>query len=228
MDAFRFARLLPAAPALALVLAAVALVACAPMPQNAQWASVDSPKENQVLFLRHRHDVAFGAGSPILIQSERDRLAAFMGREKVGYGDRIAITFAADPTDPEAERLASRRSDVVAAYLRHLGFQAAIRPEIAAPGRGDRESVSVVVGRYVVVPPACPDWRKPSHDDPSNTPSSNLGCANVTNLGLMVADPADLLVGREAPLGDGERAAKAIERYRSGEETEIEEELTEE
>jgi pilus assembly protein CpaD len=227
MNAARFGRSRFAGPALAV--AALALIACAPVPENAHWSSIESPKENRVLFLRHTHTVAFGPGSTFLSESERDRLTAFVSREKVGYGDRFAVTFAADPTDPEAERLASGRSDVVTAYLRHLGFKAAIRPENAAPGRGPApESVTVVLGRYVVVPPACPDWRKPAHDDPGNTPSSNLGCANVTNLGLMVADPADLLVGRHAPLSDGERAARAIERYRLGEEIEIEEELTQE
>jgi pilus assembly protein CpaD len=76
--------------------------------------------------------------------------------------------------------------------------------------------VTVVVGRYVVIPPHCPDWRKPSQDDPSNTPSSNLGCASATNLGLMVADPGDLVYGEPAPASDGDHDVYSVQRYRTG------------
>jgi len=68
----------------------------------------------------------------------------------------------------------------------------------------------------VVMTPQCPDWRKPSEDDPSNTPSSNLGCATETNLGLMVADPRDLVVGKDIAPSDADHNDYAVRRYRQG------------
>src|SRR5690606_18834183 len=75
----------------------------------------------------------------------------------------------------------------------------------------------VTVGRYVVKPPACPDWSKPATGDPANQVTSNFGCATETNLGLMVADPGVLLRGVDqmAP-ADGEAVAVGIKNYREG------------
>jgi type IV pilus biogenesis protein CpaD/CtpE len=41
-----------------------------------------------------------------------------------------------------------------------------------------------------------------------------FGCAYVSSIGLMVADPNDLAKGRPIASPDGEVAASAIERYR--------------
>lgn len=209
-------------PALA-VLVLVVVAACT--PQSAQWSPQQSPKENKVLYLRQTHMARFEPGSDRLSQEERRRLTAFMRRQAAGYGDRITVTTAADPTHPDSQRLASRRGDAVAAYLDRLGIRATVRAK-PDPDPGPRDAVTVVIGRYVVIPPACPDWTKRADGDPGNTQSSNFGCATATNLGLMVADPADLLVGRRAPVSDGERAARAIDRYRRGEETPLEKEAT--
>ncbi len=53
----------------------------------------------------------------------------------------------------------------------------------------------------------------------NNTRSSNFGCATATNLGLMVADPGDIVAGRDPGLMDGEFTARSIERYRKGQTT---------
>jgi hypothetical protein len=43
--------------------------------------------------------------------------------------------------------------------------------------------------------------------------SSNYGCANATNLGLMVASPADLASGRPFTGIEAQPAASAVQRY---------------
>ena len=68
----------------------------------------------------------------------------------------------------------------------------------------------------MVVPPACPDWSRASGTDFANLPHSNQGCATETNLGLMIADPKDLVRGRSLAPADGVQAAEAIVRYRTG------------
>jgi type IV pilus biogenesis protein CpaD/CtpE len=47
----------------------------------------------------------------------------------------------------------------------------------------------------------------------TNAFSSYYGCANATNLGLMVASPADLVSGRTLAPADGQPAVAAVERY---------------
>jgi len=222
MRARAFRRTLFLGPALA-VLALAVLSGCAPIPRNAQWSAAQALKKNTVLFLRQTHPVRFEPGRRRLSDGERRRLAEFLEREEVGYGDRVTVAYPMDPADAKGEALALRRSRAVTAYLASLGLRAAIKPSLAP---GAKDSLTVVIGRHVVVPPACPNWRKPPESDPGNTPSSNLGCANTTNLGLMVADPADLILGRRAPRSDAERAASAIERYRKREEVPLQQEET--
>ena len=77
--------------------------------------------------------------------------------------------------------------------------------------------VTAADGRSIVLPPSCADWSQPSASNPANHPTGALGCANAFNLGLMVAEPGDLVRGREAGAADGEAATLAIQRYRKGE-----------
>ena len=77
-------------------------------------------------------------------------------------------------------------------------------------------AVSVFVGRHIVTPPDCPNWGKPAGIDSANRTASNLGCATTRNLGLMLADPGDLVRTNPLAPADGEAAATSIQRYRAG------------
>jgi len=74
------------------------------------------------------------------------------------------------------------------------------------------------VSYLAVVPPECLNWRMSPVTTYSNTAQANFGCAHVTNLGLMVADPRDLNGGSgERGRGDTvERRAKVLQDYRGG------------
>ncbi len=50
----------------------------------------------------------------------------------------------------------------------------------------------------------------------SNTHQGNFKCAQVVNLGLMVADPHDLVKGTGDVPTDTERASKAVQDYHAG------------
>jgi pilus assembly protein CpaD len=65
-----------------------------------------------------------------------------------------------------------------------------------------------------VTPPPCPDWRKPATTDFNNQEGANFGCATETNLGLMVANPRDLVNGKTLGPADAEATAKAVQNYR--------------
>jgi len=66
------------------------------------------------------------------------------------------------------------------------------------------------VGRYTVTLPACPNWSESLAAEFTNACSGNYGCANVTNLGLMVASPADLVSGRTLAPADAQPAATLL------------------
>jgi pilus assembly protein CpaD len=174
------------------------------------------PKPNLV---EYRHDVEFAAGRFSLGREEGQQLEAFLARVGVGYGDRVYLA-AASPgaiEDESAGRLAERRAESVTSFLglNDVQIDALIDDYGDASLLGD--TVTVLVHRYVVGLPACPDWTEQPWQKRDNRPTSNWSCATATNFGMMVADPGDLVRGRELGPGDGERLAGAVERYRKGE-----------
>lgn len=188
-------------------LLAFGLGACA--PETSIYTPVQSPKENKVTFIRLGHEVKFAANDTRLAPTEAERLAAFLRRSAVGYGDRVALIV---PEQGNARALDARRQAVTMALANHGILTSPIGPiegVAAAP-----DSVLITVGRYVVTPPACPDWSKTPGNDVANRAASNFGCANAVNLGLMVADPGDLATGRAPGPGDGDQNTLAIQRYR--------------
>ncbi len=68
----------------------------------------------------------------------------------------------------------------------------------------------------VVIVPVCGDWSKESSHDPMNIDHYNFGCALQRNIGLMIADPADLIAPRTAGLRDTARSNIVIQQYRTG------------
>lgn len=188
---------------LALLLGSVS--ACT-TPSPALWSEADAHREIAIRHVQLTHDMTFAAGSAGLTAAEIKRLDDFVARQQVGYGDTVAVQVSGD--DP---RLDARRAAAVVERLARAGIGAE-RSAIPAP-----TGLRVVVSRAVAVPPACPDWRKPASDgDPSNTPMSNLGCANLRNFGLMIADPSELIAGRPSTSGQGEPLAAGVQRYRTG------------
>src|SRR3546814_11206295 len=68
-----------------------------------------------------------------------------------------------------------------------------------------------------------PDCRQPQPLAPERPEFTGaFGCTTAYNLGVMIADPADLERGRELDPADAERAGLSIQRYRVGEEEPLE------
>lgn len=159
-----------------------------------------------------RADYAFdvGSGPGGLAPGEAQRLAAWMGSLKVGYGDRIAVD---DPArDP------ATRADVAAAAARFgllVSDEAPVTPAPIAPG-----TARVVVSRAHAYVPGCPDYSRMYEPNYNAHTSSNHGCAVNSNLAAMVASPTDLVRGEGAASPyDPAVASKAIDRFRKAEPT---------
>jgi pilus assembly protein CpaD len=178
-------------------------------PYTAEWSPAQSPKRNTVTWVETQHAVPFADGSAVLSAADRGALERFLARQTRGENVRVTVA-AADG----GGALAVRRETAVVEYLRGRGLDARLGP-LAGQG-GSRSTVTVAVGRFVVTPPACPDWSKSSAGDSGNTTGSNFGCATATNLGMMVADPGHLVRGVPIGPGDGEMLAKGVQDYRTG------------
>lgn len=199
------------------LLLVAALLAQGCTGDDSRWSSVESPKENRIDFVTLSHDVHFAPNSTTLATDEEQGLANFLSQSAYGYGDQVTLDAGPKRGEASADALAARRIEAVAAMLRHMRIAATPASRPTVEGALAADAVVVTIGRYVVTSPRCPDFSKPEADDYTNTPQSNYGCATMTNLGIMVANPADLVHGTPTTAADGEFVSNGIVRYRSGE-----------
>ena len=187
----------------ALIGLGLALTACGPV--NRSVYSVNQPVVSSSDYVFETR-----AGGDGLSAGEAERLAGWFDSLKLGYGDHVALD---DPSGSGAARDAVAR--VAARYGLLLSASAPTAGGPLEPG-----ALRVVVSRSVAGVPNCPNWDRVSQPEPAASTMSNYGCAVNTNLAAMVADPADLIHGREGEAGrDARVAIKAIRTYRDAEPT---------
>ena len=225
-----------------LALAGFALVGCAPGSANLDpaigWQQASSGKTLEVDRASYRHAIYFATDQDNLGGAEQDRLIAFLQAVRPEVDESIRIEGHADERAGDLYNLdlAARRIDTVKRFLEDNGIN---RKHIHASSFGERvpvatgndedawrqnRRVEIVLERYVVTPPACPDWSRKTGVDYANGPHSNFGCATAANLGLMIDNPRDLVEGRRLGPADGIHQAEGIVRYREGELPELQEE----
>jgi pilus assembly protein CpaD len=172
------------------------------------WTPAQAKHVNQVKLAREMHSVSFAPGATQPQPKDVDRLVAMAGQ---GDGQPMQVMYV-----PDAGRsIARERAAQLQRALQARGVAATpptqLDPQMAPPG-----TVIVATTRLAVTPPSCADWSKRSETNHDNLPPSNYGCATARNLGVMVADPADLTRGRDYGGQDGTQATGAIQRYRAG------------
>jgi pilus assembly protein CpaD len=186
-------RLYPIAVALLLGLAACVT----------EYSKSEAPAALQVDGAQSRVEIAFADGSDRLSPGEARRLDGLVLAGNIGSADRVAIAAAGPPG------LAARRAAAISSELLRYGIVASTQTLGTLPAN----RAIIAVGRYTVTLPACPNWSESLAVEFTNAFSSYYGCANATNLGLMVASPADLVSGRTLAPADGQPAVAAVERY---------------
>jgi pilus assembly protein CpaD len=158
-----------------------------------------------------RADYAFDVAAPggSLPSSEAGRLDGWFRSLQLGYGDSIYV----DGLDAyEAKADVAR---IAGQYGMLVSNGAPVTAGAIQPG-----TVRVVVTRARASVPGCPNWSIPSQPNFDNASMSNFGCSVNANLAAMVANPEDLVHGREGSgVVDGVTATKAVNSYRSAKPT---------
>jgi pilus assembly protein CpaD len=161
------------------------------------------------------HAVNFAPGATALTETEAGALAAFLATEEVSPGERIMIQ-APSGGAAETQRLAQRTA-AIRSELENQGVATVVSPP-AAPGTLGADQIRVIATRPTIVDPDCPGYNQPIEFDRFSRPNVRMGCSTEMNLGLMVADPNDLVRGRPLDPADAERSTLAVQKYRSGSE----------
>jgi pilus assembly protein CpaD len=154
-----------------------------------------------------RADYVFDAAAPggSLAPAEKARLDAWFHGLGLGYGDSIYVDA------PYADGARYEVAQVAGNYGMMLEPGAPVTAGAVAPG-----SIRVIVTRARAEVPGCPNWSQASQPNFNNRMLSNFGCGVNSNLAAQVANPEDLLHGREgSSAGDPLTGVKAVNSYRT-------------
>ena len=165
---------------------AFTLAGCGAMGENTSLYSTNQPvvqRSNYAL------DVNVD-GSGGLSSFEQNRITQWFEAMKLGFGDRIAVDFGDGYSDAATKQAVG---NLAAKYGMLISDTAPVTTGNVAPG-----TARVVVTRSTASVPNCPNWSKTTEANYNSSNHPNYGCATNSNLAAMVADPEDLVRGRES------------------------------
>ncbi len=142
-----------------------------------------------------------------LSSAEQGRLGDWFDAIDLSYGDRVSVDHGAGSSN-------SAVNVAVAKVAANRGLTMA-GPAPVTAGQVAPGMVRVVVTRSNASVPSCPDFSV-DHDRNYNASNhSNYGCSVNSNLAAMIADPEDLVRGRENKRLDANSGKNAVGAYRS-------------
>ena len=131
-----------------------------------------------------------------------------------GYIDRghgpLTISAPAGSGDKLPPALSAVRARLIAAGVPARDIQ------MTVTSQGSADTVTMSYERYEATLPTCGDWTSAPSYNPYNDVGSNFGCALQRDIGLMAADPADLVRMRTAAPADAQNASRVIQKYHAG------------
>ena len=189
-------------------LAAAALpgaAAAAPEPLS-QHRNTSLYSVNQPVVARTDYVFDVNAGGAGLAPGELGRLDGWFASLGLQYGDRLAVDESRGTTDPRA------RADIAALAGRYGMLLSDGAP--VTTGAVQAGTLRVIVSRSTAYVPGCPQW-DPQEIGARLSVAPNLGCATNSNLAAMIADPNDLVLGRNGSVDPNSIVSRrAVKAYR--------------
>ena len=186
-----------AVPALAAV---VLLVGCEPPPVDVRQAYPIKVQPETVSLTAN-----YAGGRPPFAPEQFNALVG--GYLQRGHGP---ITISAAPATPGEAHVGEMRERLIAA-----GVPASAIAEAPA-GQATASTITLSYLRYNVVVPVCGDYSQNLSIDFYNVPPPNFGCAVQRDIGLMVADPGDLVSAHAMTSTDAQNSERVLSLYRTG------------
>ncbi|MEO3429980.1 CpaD family pilus assembly lipoprotein [Pelagibius sp. CAU 1746] len=193
---------------------------------NGKWQQVPATPENQAETIIFEQRVSFDDSAAVLDRRARRAIVRLLEEAAPNPNSLISLSVAGSGSAPATyDRLTLQRLEAVRLALSDLGYQSTLANTAEARvGALADDEVGLTVTKVMAILPDCNQPQPLEPDRPDFT--RGFGCANAYNLGVMVADPADLERGRTLEPADAERHSESILRYRVGKEDELQEEDT--
>jgi len=186
-----------------LAIAATSAGACGYTPKDQPQRGVIPV--NVPVVSRSDYVIDLAASTGTLPPSEAGRLDGWFRGLQLGYGDSIYLD------GPLAGSVRQDVAEVAGRYGMLVSNGAPVTSGAIPDG-----AVRVVVARSRAEVPGCPNWSEQAQPNFQNRMLSNFGCGVNSNLAAMVANPEDLIHGRD-PSGvtDPTTATRAVDAYRT-------------
>lgn len=186
------------------------LTGCA--PEIVEWTPAESPKENKIERTVFYHTIQYSSQSKSFSEAEVNALLRFL---KTNAESPSAVSIILEECDGHSKK---RIKDIQRVLVKYGVPYDMIIVEPAGQAHKDHKAsssgVCLVLEKYLVIPPSCADFSQPIGEAIQAHAPSNYGCATVANLGMMVANPRDLVRGRPLGASDGTVIAAGVKRYR--------------
>lgn len=176
----------------------------------AGWQQIPLPVENQVETVTVSHKVAFAGNQSEVTNAERVRLRSFLESAGVPKGTRLGVEMPSTPLG-DRDALSVARASAIRLELYRLGYGVKFEDPEEYAARGD-DLIEVRAARTIV---ALPDCSQPQPLQ-GQRPLHEFGCSRTAILGLMVANPSELIEGQTLAPADGEASVLGVQRYRAG------------
>lgn len=188
---------------LTLLVLAAAVAGCQHTPNDLPDRGVVAVNAPVVSRANYVLDVAAPGG--MLDPAEAVRLDNWFRSLGLRYGDTVYV----DAPYSDMARAS------VAQIAGNYGLMVASGPPVTT-GQIPEGAARVVVSRTEAIVPGCPNWSLASQPNYNNRMLPGFGCAVNSNLAAMVANPEDLVHGREgSAVVDAATATKAVGSYRA-------------
>lgn len=193
---------------------------------HGKWRQVPATPENQAEAIVFEQRVEFESDTAVLDRRDEAAIDRLLQEADPAPDSTIGLSVPGGRADTATfDRLTLQRLESIRAALSDRGYDSSLADsELARVAALQPGEIGLTVVKVVAVLPDCSQPQPLEPDRPHH--QSGFGCSTAYNLGVMVADPADLARGRPLDPADAERAALSVQRYRVGEEVELQEEET--
>jgi pilus assembly protein CpaD len=165
---------------------AFTLTGCGAVGTNTSLYSTNQPVVQRT---NYAFDINNDAGGGISA-FEQNRLDEWFQAMKLGFGDRVSLDYGDGYSNMAAKQAVA---NLAAKYGMLMSDTAPVTSGNVAPG-----TVRIVVTRSSASVPNCPNWSKTTEANYNSSNHPNYGCATNSNMAAMIADPEDLVRGRES------------------------------
>ena len=180
----------------------ITLAGCGSLGTNTSMYSAHQPVVQRT---NYAIDVNVDGGDmPV---AEQRRMGEWFDAMQLGYGDRVSVDYGSGYVNMAAQRVVTAAAGDRGVLISDT---APVTVGEVAPG-----TIRVVVTRSKASVPSCPDWSTQSDSNFNSSNHSNYGCSTNSNLAAMVADPEDLVRGRDSKKLNSNSGTKAVNAHRA-------------